>query len=260
MRLAAAFLLLAALPVAAEDLPRNCAEGPPDQPVAYACYERPTRRYGHGALGDRGEWERLSVVLRIAGATAGDGGGLTRQLRIEAPDDGVFEDVAPRLADLDGDGIVEIVAVESTAQGGAALVVFRTSPEGVVRFAATPPIGQRHRWLAPAGIADLDGDGRIEIAYVETPHLAGILRVWRLAGPELVEIASAEGFSNHSFGAAGIVGGVRDCGAGTELVLPDRSRRQVMAVRLDQGSLRARPLGPMSAGLLADAMACIATD
>ena len=38
------------------------------------------------------------------------------------------------------------------------------------RLAAIPFIGTRFRWLAPLGAADLDGDGRVEIAYAETPH------------------------------------------------------------------------------------------
>ena len=41
--------------------------------------------------------------------------------------------------------------------------------------AATPFIGTPRRWLAPVGVADLDGDGRAEIAYVETPHRDKVL-------------------------------------------------------------------------------------
>ena len=33
--------------------------------------------------------------------------------------------------------------------------------------------------LAPLGAADLDGDGKIELAYIDRPHLAKILRIWR---------------------------------------------------------------------------------
>jgi hypothetical protein len=46
-------------------------------------------------------------------------------------------------------------------------------------LAATPHIGSANRWLAPIGAADLDGDGRVEIAYVDRPHLARTLRIWR---------------------------------------------------------------------------------
>jgi hypothetical protein len=82
---------------------------------------------------------------------------------------------------------------------------------------SSPPrrIGQRNRWLAPIGAADLDGDGRVEIAYVDRPHLARTLRVWRSRpGGTLTEIATATGLTNHRIGEAFITGGIRDARRG----------------------------------------------
>lgn len=89
------------------------------------------------------------------------------------------------------------------------------------KLAATPYIGRPFRWLAPAGIADFDGDGVKDVAYVETPHIGGILRIWSFRDNQPREIASAPGYSNHRIGENFITGGVRDCGNGPELVLPD---------------------------------------
>ena len=78
------------------------------------------------------------------------------------------------MADIDGDGMAEVVVVETDISKGARLSEY--SKDGVV--ATTPYIGQTHRWLAPIGFADFDGDGRIEIAYIDRPHLAKLLRLW----------------------------------------------------------------------------------
>ena len=118
---------------------------------ALARFENPTNRYGHGIMGDLPEWGRL--CLMNAGQIA----------CVDLPETSVFEDIAPRLADLDGDGWMEAVVIESSVTGGASLVVYRLE-KGKLQRIATSPIGQRNRWLAPAGIADFDGDGYIEIA------------------------------------------------------------------------------------------------
>lgn len=209
--------------------------------VREARFADPTTRYDHAVLGDAVEWGTLEMVT-----TAG------RRLRLILPETRVFEDVVPRIADLDGDGRAEVVAVESDLDRGARLAVW--GPDGLV--AATDFIGMRHRWLAPAGIADLDGDGRLEIAFVDRPHLARVLRVVRLEGGRLVPVAALPGVTNHRIGEPTISGGVRDCGSGPELVLADAGWRRAVAVRLRDGALGARDLGPLGGGGLAAALGC----
>lgn len=225
MRRAAALLLGLTMPAAL-----------PAQTVVDARYDGPTQRYPHGVLGDAVEHDTLAVTLS-------DG----RTLALRWPDTLVFEDTAPRLADLDGDGAPEVVVVESHQDRGARLSVYGLDRGTLALRAATPFLGTRFRWPAPAALADLDGDGRVEIAYVDRPHLARILRVVRYdpAGPRLTEIASAGGHTNHRIGDRGILGGLRACpGATPEVVTasPDWSRLQ--ATRLDAGRLVTRDLGP----------------
>lgn len=212
-------LVCAAGPLAAQTsgASRTSPSGDPG-PILSARFAGPTTRYPHGALGDPVEHETL--VLDFAATT--------RHLTLDPVL--VFEDEAPRLADLDGDGAPEVIVVESHRDLGARLAIW--GPSG--RLAATPFIGQRFRWLAPLGAADLDGDGRVELAWVDRPHLAHLLRIWRYdpAGPSLSEVATAPGVTNHRIGWEHIPGGLRDCGAGPEMILADADWRQVLALRL----------------------------
>lgn len=211
-----------------------------------ACYAAPTDRYPHGVLGDDLEWGALQV-------SAPDG----RNTAVSLPDDQVFEDVAPRLADLNGIAPPEIVTVESSEDGGAALSIWQLDRGRLVPYARTADIGTRFRWLAPVGIADLTGDGNPDIAYIETPHLAGILRVWSFAPGGLTEVAAAEGLSNHRIGDPAISGGIRDCGEGQEMITADLGWTRLVATRLENGALVHRDLGPLAANSdFADALAC----
>ncbi|WP_101065392.1 FG-GAP repeat domain-containing protein [Roseovarius salinarum] len=212
------------------------------QEIATARYEAPTTRYDHGVLGDAIEWGALVVALR-------DG----REVRLTLPEARVFEDTAPRLADLDGDGAAEVIVVESHRNRGARLAVY--GAQGLL--AATPYIGRPHRWLAPVGAADLDGDGRTEIAYVDRPHLAKRLRVWRFEGGKLRHLADLRGVTNHRIGWDHIPGGIRDCGGGPEMILASGDWARVVAVTLRGGAFDTRALGPYDgAGSLDAALAC----
>jgi hypothetical protein len=218
--------------------------------IQAAKYSEPTTRYAHGVLGDAVEWGTLRLTV---GACKGCADAANRTVLIRLPETRVFEDTAPRLADLDSDGAPEVIVVESDLNLGARLAVYDAG--GLIT--ATPFIGRAFRWLAPLGAADLDGDGTTEIAYIDRPHLAKTLRVWRYAGRSLSEVASLPGLTNHRIGESHISGGIRDCGNGPEIVTVDAAWRTVMATRLQDDRLSARPLGPFRGAVsLEDAVAC----
>ena len=238
-------------PPEATALPASISAPWPGPGGTHAWYEGPTTRYPHGVLGDTIEATRLHLHSGPGPAPCGD-------RTVTLPEELVFEDLAPRLADLDRDGAPEIIVVQSHQLHGAQLAIYRAAPDGTTLglVAATPFIGQRNRWLAPVGAADLDGDGWVEIAYVDRPHLNRTLRVWRFSDDALTEIAALDGFSNHRIGEDFLTGGLRDCGDGPEIITADAAWTRVMATRLGDDSLHSRPLAPFTAAAIDAALAC----
>ena len=190
--------------------------------IVSASYAEPTPRYQHGVFGETEEWGALAFGLSD-----------DQRMILRLPETRVFEDIAPRLADVDGDGAPEMIVVETDLSLGARLAIYDEA--GFV--AATSFIGQTHRWLAPIGVADLDGDGLIEIAYIDRPHLTRLLRVWRFQDGTLVEVAQVEGLTNHRLGDPAIGGGLRDCGAGPEMITANARWSRLVASRLVGGRI-----------------------
>ncbi|MFT6452095.1 MAG: hypothetical protein ACJA06_001585 [Halocynthiibacter sp.] len=207
---AAAIFAAMGLSGAANAAPEACTKGDGAW-LKRACFTEPlvSGKYGHDILGDTPEWSAIRLEFGPEGAAAYMEGG--PQYTIRLPEGLLFEDLAPRLEDMDGDGRPEIIAVQTSFSKGARLIV---AGLGEKYFASTPFIGQTRRWLAPIGVGDFDGDGIKDVAYIDRPHLAKTLRIWRYVPAangkpsELVDVASVEGLTNHRIGDAFIQGGV----------------------------------------------------
>jgi len=218
-----------------------CALPAASETVTGARFLDPTSRYAHGVLGDAVEWGTLEVTLKNISAGTTTQSAVARETvqLFRLPLDHVFEDLAPRLWDMDGDGSPEVVVVETDVAQGAALAVY--GPRG--KITETPHIGTSNRWLAPVGAADMDGDGKIEVAYVDRPHLAKTLRVWRFERGRLSPVGELAGVTNHRIGEDYISGGVRDCGDGPEMVLATANWSGLVGVRLSGSGFVQRDLG-----------------
>ncbi len=212
---------------------------PPDR-IVKAEYAEPTERYDHGVLGDAVEWGAL--VLTVDKCLNCSGPPQIVEITLRLPKNRVFEDIAPRI--IDGEfGVPVVMVVETDLARGARLALYDET--GLIT--ATPFIGRNYRWLAPIGAADLDGDGVIEIAYIDRPHLAKQLKVWRLSDGRLTLVATKDNLSNHQIGWDFIPGGLRDCGQGVEIIVASGDWSQIKAVRLMDGALQATTIGPYRA-------------
>lgn len=199
------------------------------QTISDARFTQPTDRYAHGILGDAIEWGSLEIDVVGQGT-------VTHRL----PQDHVFEDVAPRLLDVTGDGQPEVVVVETDMGLGGALAIYGVAG----KIAETPHIGRTNRWLAPIGAADLDGDGVVELAYIDRPHLAKVLRLWRFENGALTPLADLSGLTNHRIGEPDIAGGIRLCTGQPEMIVATDDWSRIIAVRYGSDGFSTRDLGP----------------
>ncbi len=219
--------------------------------ITSAHYSDPTTRYAHGVLGDDIEYGSLVITVDNSALPKDS---YTDQfaeivkpffketvITIRLSEDRVFEDLEPRLVDIDQNGTTEVIVVESQQDTGAQLAIYDARG---VKIAATPHIGTRNRWLAPVGAADLDGDGQIEIAYIDRPHLAKTLRIWRYENRKLTEIATIPGLTNHKIGEDFISGGIRTCGERSALVLASTDWSRIIGVFYKDG-WQTDDLGPL---------------
>ncbi|MEM8824875.1 MAG: VCBS repeat-containing protein [Pseudomonadota bacterium] len=216
--------------------------------IRSAWYEEPTDIYGHGIMGDVQDARRLHAVISERATCT--------EYQIDAGPGFVFEDTAPRLVDLTGDDFPEVIAVRTSLTEGAQLAVYAMVDGKMVYLTGTPPIGTRFRWLSPVGATDLDGDGNIEIAFIDRPHLARTLRIWRWIDGSLTQVASLPGVTNHRIGDEVIFGGLRKCGE-PEMILADAFWSTLLAVRFDGAEFDVRPLDtPPDAETFEMALAC----
>ena len=191
--------------------------------IRRAWYAGPTERYPHGALGDT--IEAGSLVAETA-----DG----KRVEFVLPGTHVFEDLTPRIADLDGDGTSEIVAIRSGLETGGAIAIYGLRDGKLAELAVAAEIGTPNRWMNIAAIlpADPGKPGGAKVIYaVRTPHIGGVLFAVRFDGRKAsVEDGLATDVTNHVFGSReqGLsYGGVLSGGTRPVVVLPSQDRRSL---------------------------------
>lgn len=191
--------------------------------IRQAWYARPTDRYGHAVLGDA--IEAGSLIVETA-----DG---KRSEHILDPSY-VFEDITPRVIDLDLDGTNEVVTIRSSLDRGAAIAIYGIADGALVELAASGEIGRSNRWLNIAGIADYGGSGFPAIAWIETPHIGGIFRMGLYQSRRFEAFSlSYNGFSNHFIGSRELglsaTGDFNDDGV-PDIAIPSADRNSMVLV------------------------------
>ncbi|WP_152009619.1 hypothetical protein [Hoeflea sp. EC-HK425] len=185
--------------------------------IRQAWYGRPTTRYAHGVLGDAIEAGSL-VAVTASG----------EQLEIVLPAEQVFEDITPRIADLDGDGTNEVITIRASKTGGAAVAIFGLADGKLALRSAGSENGQTNRWLNIAGFLPRD-DGGLTLYGVRTPHIGGRLFSLDLRNGALSERNDiAIDLSNHIIGSRELgMSAVGEFDGRIELVLPSQDRRRL---------------------------------
>lgn len=235
-------LLIGGLPSWPRVLARVDARALPDARIAVGDLDRdgvpeavvlsdPTGRYPHGILGDRIEAGGLTVVeVRQFG--------LAVKGHYTLPAGAVFEELAPILADLVGDGRREVLLAKSYLDRGAAVAALGWDGSRLVPFAEGPAIGSPNRWTNVLGAGDLDGDAIPEVLTVHTPHIGGVLTAYHRNETALVPVAQISGYSSHAIGSrnqdqAAVAD--LDGNGHPEVILPRQSRDVLAGLELAGG-------------------------
>lgn len=210
--------------------------------IAKAYLSSPTRRYAHGVLGDGIEAASLTVVLKN-----------NERLNYTLSESRVFEDLQPRLFNLDSKGADEIVVVESDLRLGASLAVYGLRMGKVEKLAATPFIGHANRWLNPIGAGDFNGDKSTDLAIVITPHIGGILKIYSYTPPKLTEYAQMRGVSTHSIGSTALGMGKVVYGESKDLILaPSQHHTELLLLEWIDGEIILKASVKLSAAIDGD--------
>jgi len=185
------------------------------------------QRYVHGIMGDDLEAATL-LVLEVRQSEIG------LLARIDLPGEDVYEGIAPFWADIDGDGVEDLVTTVSNGALGARLRVYLWDGAGIRQAVDGPPIGRGNRWRHQLSAAPFAPDGQIEIASMRTPHIGGALEFFRFAGDALIQTAALPGYTSHVIGSRNLdqtaAGDFNGDGA-PEILVMDAARRSVAALQ-----------------------------
>ncbi|MFY0608439.1 MAG: VCBS repeat-containing protein [Cyclobacteriaceae bacterium] len=221
--------LKANYPIKASQLPeQTCSYSRDSSWVAY--YTLPAERYGHGILGDRIEAGGLTLIH----LTPSD----TSVYNLKLSENYVFEDITPRLIDVDGDGIPEVVCIRSEVSNGAGLVIYKLKQSELIEYAWVPEIGTSNRWLNPVSIIDLYQNGTLDLLWIQTPHIGGVLKVASIKQGEMLINDSYSGVSNHAIGSRNqCLSAVLEKDGKLQIAVPNQSRNKVYYFSYDGSSL-----------------------
>ncbi|MCY3910388.1 MAG: hypothetical protein OXF99_02675 [bacterium] len=196
----------------------------------------PTDRFPHSALGDN--LEATSVVVVTVGVNEVE--------TVYRSEDDVIESIAPLLADVDGDGIHDVVLTVSNDRE-VWIVVASSTGGGVV--AISDPVDRLLGWRHLIAVGPLGPTGQTEIAEVLYPDAQGSLRFLSLSGSYLGVAAVRTGYRSHEFGARNLEQAVAadvDRDGRVEVILPTLNRQHIAGVRHGPDGavdMWSRPLG-----------------
>lgn len=196
-----------------------------DQIAVYA--EATDQRYVHGIMGDNLEGAAL-VVLQLTDNL------LEIVARVDLPGEAIYEGLAPMWADVNQDGIEDLITTISDSRNGSRIRVYLFDGEQITGSVDGPAIGTGFRWQHQLAWGAFGPNGEMELVEVRTPHIGGIVRFYQFTGDAMQIVAELPGYTSHLIGSRNLdmaVAGDYNGDGQPEIVLPSQDRTRIAGIQ-----------------------------
>ncbi|MEL6525832.1 MAG: hypothetical protein AAFQ07_08995, partial [Chloroflexota bacterium] len=183
-------------------------------------------RYVHGIMGDDIEGSEVVVLQIVDGEFE-----ILERMTVEG--DAIYEGLSPMWADVNGDGVQDLITTVSNSQLGSRIRAYVFTDEGVQTVDGVP-IGRGNRWQHQLAWASFAPDGTFELVEVLTPHIGGVVRFYQYTGNTLEIVAELEGYTSHVIGSCNLdmaVAGDFNGDGIPEIVLPSQDRMTIAGIQ-----------------------------
>ena len=163
--------------------------------------------------------------------------------RVDLPGEDVYEGIAPFWADIDGDGVEDLVTTVSNGSLGARIRACVWDGGGIRQEIDGPAAGRGDRWQQQVTAGRFGPDGWREIVAVRNPHRDPEMEFFRLGDGALELAASFPGVTTHVLGSRNLdqtAAGDFNGDGKPEVLAMDLKRRAIVAIqRIESGAREA---------------------
>ncbi|MCY3778975.1 MAG: hypothetical protein OXG78_01580 [Chloroflexi bacterium] len=169
--------------------------------------------------------------------------------RTDLPGEDIYRGVSPFWADIDGDGIEDLVSTVSRKPLGERMRVYMWDGAGIRQEVDSHPIGEGEVRRQPFSAGPFGFSGQIEIAVMRMNSAGGVIEFFRFNGDYFRRKAGLQGFSANIINARNLdqtAAGDFNGNGRLEVLARDASRRGVLAV--ERSAMRAVHTWGLDAG------------
>ncbi|MCY4063523.1 MAG: hypothetical protein OXG53_14220 [Chloroflexi bacterium] len=188
------------------------------------------QRYRHSVIGG----QLAASTLLVLEASEGQ---IRMLARIDLPGEDSYEGIAPFWADLDGDGVEDLVTTVSNGSLGARIRAYIWDGAGIRQEMDGPPIERGNRWRHQLTAGRFGPDGAVEIVAIRNPHQEPEMEFFRLGDGALELAASFPGVTTHALGSRNLdqtAAGDFNGDGRPEVLAMDLERRAIAAVQRNE--------------------------
>jgi len=154
--------------------------------------------------------------------------------RIDLPGEDAYEGIAPFWADIDGDGVEDLVTTVSNGSLGARIRAYVWDGGWIRQEIDGPATGRGDRWLHQLTAGRFGPDGAVEIVAVRNPRQEPEMEFFRLGDGALEPAASLPGVTSHVPGSRNLdqtAAGDFNGDGKPEVLAMDLRRRAIVAIQ-----------------------------